>query len=435
MELEHVLARAKLVSEEAEAFSVSRTETEALFQANRLKLVQTKETSGTALRLIKEGRIGFSASTKPDEGQLVAMALEAAPFGAQAKFQFPGIESYPKVEVYDPQAEVMSEEEMVELGQSLIDELRGHTPELVCEAAVIRNTTSVEILNSRGGKAAYTKSAFVIGVEGVLIRGTDMLFVGDSECSCHPLSDISAVIESARRQLDWAKDTVPAPTGRLPVLFTPHGVASALITPLTLACNGKMVFQGASPLGDKKGKQVLHPKLSIWDDATIEYRPESRCCDDEGVPSQRIPLIQDGVVLSFLYDLQTAGLAGTESTGSGSRALGRLPTPAISSLVIEAGEAEFEDMLAEIKEGLVIEQLIGASQGNVLGGEFSGNVLLGYKVEKGRIAGRVKDTMISGNVYEVLKEGIALGSKPRWVGSSLLTPPILCPKVAVAAEG
>jgi PmbA protein len=299
---------------------------------------------------------------------------------------------------------------------------------------VIRSTASVEILNSRGGRAAYTKSAFVISIEGVLIRGTDMLFVGDSECSCHPLSDTRAVAESTKRQLDWAKDTVAAPTGRLPVLFTPHGVANALITPLILAFNGKMVVQGASPLADKKGKQVLHPKLSIWDDATIEYRPESRCCDDEGVPSQRIPLLQDGVVLNFLYDLQTAGLAGTESTGSASRALGSLPAPAISSLIIGAGEAEFEDMVADIKEGLVIEQLIGASQGNVLGGEFSGNVLLGYKVEKGRIVGRVKDTMISGNIYEVLKEGIALGRKPRWVGSSLLTPPILCPNVAVAAK-
>jgi PmbA protein len=435
MELERILERTKLVSEEAEVISISGRGTEALFEANRLKLVQTKETKGMALRLIKEGRIGFSASNKPDEGKLVAMALEAAPFGAQAKFQFPGAVSYPRVEVYDPQAEAISEEEIAELGQSLIDELRDHTPELFCEAAVIRNIVSVEILNSRGGKAAYKKSAFVIGVGGVLIRGTDMLFVGDSECSCYPLSDIRAVAESTKRQLEWARDTVPAPTGRLPVVFTPHGVASALIAPLTLAFNGKVVFQGASPLGDKKGKRVLDPKLSIWDDATIEYRPESRFCDDEGVPSQRIPLIQDGVVLSFLYDLQTAGLAGTESTGSASRALGSLPTPATSSLVIGAGEAEFEDMLADIKEGLVIEQLIGASQGNVLGGEFSGNVLLGYKVEKGRIVGRVKDTMISGNVYEVLKEGIVLGRTARWVGSSLLTPPILCPEVAVAAKG
>jgi PmbA protein len=153
------------------------------------------------------------------------------------------------------------------------------------------------------------------------------------------------------------------------------------------------------------------------------------------VPSRRIPLVEEGVVLNFLYDLQTAGQAGAESTGSASRALGSLPSPAVSALVIGEEEAEFEALLSEMKEGLVVEQVMGASQGNILGGEFSGNVLLGYRVEKGRIAGRVKDTMLSGNVYEVLKEGIIIGRDSRWVGSSLLTPSIYCPKVAVATKG
>ena len=435
MESEDVLARAKSVSDEAEVFSVSRRETEALFEANRLKLVQTKETRGLALRIIKGGRIGFSATTKPSAEELVTMALEVAPFGAEAFFEFPGLTTYPQVEVYDAAVEAVAEEEMVELGQSLINEVRAHTSELICEAAVSRSITSVQILNSRGGQVAYKKSALAIAVEGILIRGTDMLFVGDSESSCHPSLDVKAVAESTKRQLEWAKDIVPAPAGLLPVVFTRHGVASALIMPLILALNGKTVLRGASPLGAKRGERVLAPELSIWDDATIEYRPGSRFCDDEGVPSRRIPLIQSGVVLNFLYDLQTAGLAGTESTGSAGRALGSLPAPAISALIIREGDAEFEDMVADIKEGLVIEQVMGASQGNVLAGEFSGNVLLGYRVERGRIVGRVKDTMVSGNVYEVLKEGIALGNKAEWVGSHLLTPPIYCPKIAVATKG
>src|SRR3989304_4005482 len=68
------------------------------------------------------------------------------------------------------------------------------------------------------------------------------------------------------------------------------------------------------------------------------------------------------------------------------------------------GDATQEDLIADMREGLVVDILMGASQGNVLGGEFSGNVLLGYRVEKGKIVGRVKDTMVSGNIYEVLKE-------------------------------
>ena len=78
---------------------------------------------------------------------------------------------------------------------------------------------------------------------------------------------------------------------------------------------------------------------------------------------------------------------------------------------------------------------MGAEQGNILGGDFSGNVLLGYKVENGKIVGRVKNTMVSGNVYQVLKEITAIGSESRWVSGFLQTPPLYCPSLSVASKG
>jgi PmbA protein len=434
--MEQLLEQAKKVAEEAEVFSVSRRETSAVFEANRLKHVQTHETSGRALRLIKDGRIGFSASNRANgAAEIVSMATEVAPFGAEARFEFPPLERYRDIDVYDPEAESVTAEQMVELGQSLIDRVREHTPELVCEASVSRSTYSVEIVNSRGGRAAYRKSVYGFGIEGVLIRGTDMLFVGDSESSCHPLADPSAVASATIEQLERARETAPAPVGQLPVVFTPHGVVSAFAAPFAMAVNGKTVLQGASPLGTRVGELVLDSRISIWDDPTIVYRPGSRFCDDEGVPSQRTPLIENGVVMGFLYDLQTAALAGTRSTGSASRGLASLPNPSLSQLIFEDGDTSFEDMIAEIKEGLVVEQLLGAGQGNVLGGDFSGNVLLGYAVENGEIVGRVKDTMIAGNIYEVLKEVAAVGREGKWIGGRMRVPHICCPRVAVSTKG
>ena len=433
--MEELLKQASKVAEEAEVFAVSRSETDAVFETNRLKQVVTRETSGRALRLIKGGRIGFSASNKVDgTKELVAMALEMAPFGAEARFQFPELESYCKVDVYDPKVENVTEEQMVELGQSLIDKVRAHTPELVCQGGVSKNTISVEITNSRGGRATYKKSVFSLSVEGVLIRGTDMLFVGDSESSCRPISDHKTVSHNTLEQLERAKETAPSLEGKLPVIFTPLGVASTLLMPIAMAVNGKTVLQGASPLGHRKGEQVFDKRLSIRDDPMIEYRPGSRFCDDEGVPSQRTPLIAKGMVANFLYDLQTAALAGTKSTGSGSRSLASLPSPSLSAIVIEEGDTSFEDMLADIKDGLVVEELMGASMGNVLGGDFSGNVLLGYRVNNGKLVGRVKDTMVTGNIYEALKEVKAVGNKARWVGGVVLTPHICCPSLAVSTK-
>ena len=92
-------------------------------------------------------------------------------------------------------------------------------------------------------------------------------------------------------------------------------------------------------------------------------------------------------------------------------------------------------MLADIEEWLVIEGLMGASQGNVLGGDFSGNVLLGYMVKNGEIVGRVKDTMVSGNIYQVLKEIAAIGREGKWVGGRLRIPHIYCARLAVSTKG
>ena len=434
--MEDILNIAKKVAEEAEVFLVSLKETPVGFEANRLKMLETRESTAVSLRIVRDGRIGLASTTRLDDPQgLVDMAVEVAQFGAEARFVLPSGEVYPQIEVYDSDVETIAIEEMVEKGDSLIAKVLNHTPELVCEAGVAKSVGTVNIMNSRGGQASYRKTFFTVAIEGTLIRDTDMLFVGEFDSSCQPTKEFKPLADSVIEQLELAKRTASVSTGKLPVVFTPKGVRSAFITPLALAFNGKMVLEGASPLVGKRGERLFDERLSLWDDATIDYRPASRPCDDEGMPSQRTPLIEKGVVAEFLYDLQTAAIAGSRSTGSGSRVGGGMPTPSVSALVIEEGDTAFEDMIRDMKEGLVIEMLIGAGQGNVLGGEFSGNVLLGYKVENGEIVGRVKDTMVSGNIYDVLKELAAIGRKAKWVGGTLWTPALYLTGLAVASKG
>jgi len=434
--MESILAQAKKVAEEAEVFMVTSEETPVQFEANHLKHIQSKQSSSIALRIIRQGRIGYATTTELGNYQsLVNNAVETARFGMPAKFELPPPTSYPPVEAYDPNVESVSVEEMIRLGEELIATVRSHTPDIVCEAEVTKGVISIRIINSRGGQANYRKSIFSLGIEGTLIRDTDMLFVGESESSCHPLLESKAVAQAVLHQLELAKNRAEVSSQPLPVIFTPNGVASALILPLMTAFNGKTVLEGASPIGNRLGQQVFDKKLWLWDDPTIAYCPGSRPCDDEGIPSQRTPLIEQGKVAHFLYDLQTAALAHTRSTGNGSRSRGGLPAPSPTAFIIAPGTTTLDDMVNDIKQGLVIEHLMGAGQGNILGGDFSGNVLLGYKVESGKIVGRVKDTMVSGNIYQLLKQITAIGSETKWVGGFLNTPPLYLPNVSVASKG
>jgi len=431
--MEAILAQAKKAAQAAEVFRVASEETQVRFEANRLKQLQTNQTTTLALRIVKNGRTGYATTTgQGDAKELMAAAVETAAFGTEARFRLPGAADYPAVEIYDPAVKNVSIERMIALGEAMVAAVTADTPGIVCEAGVSRGVITMSLINSQGGSAEYRKSFFSLDIEGNLIEGTDMLFVGESESSCHPLDDTRSVTDLVLRQLELARQKAKAPTKKLPVIFTPNGVIS-LVIPLTAAFNGKTVLEGASPVGDKLGKAVFDKDFSLHDEPMLAYRPGSRPCDDEGVPSRRTTLVEEGVVVSFLYDLQTAALAGKESTGHGSRTRGGLPAPAPSALAITPGDTTFDDMVADIKEGLVVEQLMGAEQGNILGGDFSGNVLLGYKIENGRIVGRVKDTMVSGNIYNVLRDIAAIGSQPRWVGAFLHTPPIYCKGLSVSS--
>jgi PmbA protein len=435
--LEEVLRSARRKAEQAEVFSASARATTVQFEANELKQVQSRESSSTALRIFREGKIGFAiASGGGGWEALVDMAAETSQFGSPANFQFPSSQDYSKARIFDPEVDKIAMERIVEIGKELVAKVKGHTPDILCDVQITKGTSSVSLINSQGGEGGYDKSFFGLSLEGILVRDTDMLWVEDSESSCR--SDLVRVHELADRviwQLEMAKKKATVRTKVLPTVFTPHGVVGALLSPLVLAFNGKAVLEGASPLKDKLGKQVFDKKLSLWDDATVAYGVGSYPFDDEGVPGQRLPLVANGVVTNFLYDLQTAVLAGTHSTGNGRRAGGGSPSPAISSLVLEKGDVSFQAMVKDMKEGLIVEEVIGAEQGNILGGDFGGNVLLGYKVENGEIAGRVKDTMIAGNVYQVLRELPGIGQEARWVGGTLQTPHLYCSGVSVTTKG
>ncbi|MGA8849366.1 MAG: TldD/PmbA family protein [Dehalococcoidia bacterium] len=431
-----VLRSAQKVAEQAEVFSAFSRAMPIQFEANELKQVQTKESSSTALRMFKEGRIGFAtASGGGGLEALVDMAVETSQFGGPANFQFPHSQDYSEVGIFDPKVEEIAMERMVEIGKELIAKIRRHTPDILCDVQVTKGTNSISLINSQGGEGRYDRSFFSLSLEGILVRGTDMLFVDDSESSCRLPDNIDDLADRVIWQLEMAKRKATVSTKLLPIIFTPRGVASALLGPLVLAFNGKAVLEGASPLKGKLGEQVFDKKLSLWDDATVAYGVGSYPFDDEGVPSHRLPLVANGVVTNFLYDLQTAALASTQSTGNGGRVGGGFPSPAISAIILGIGDVSFRAMVEDMKEGLVVEQVIGAGQGNLLGGDFSGNVLLGYKVENGEIVGRVKDTMIAGNVYQVLKELLGIGQKTRWVGGILQTPALYCSSVSVTTKG
>ena len=425
--------------DQAEVYRVESESHPVSFEANRLKEIMRRDTSGVALRVIDGGRIGFSSTTDAArEAELVDRAGSLAQFGAEASFDFPAPSEYPEVETFDPAVPRVSQQSMIDTGQGLIEQLLDEWPDLLCDASVGWSTGHGRIMNSAGVDAEYEQTSYYCHIGAQLIRGTDMLNVwaGYGSSKLFGDADLDRLLQTVRRSLRWATNTAQATsnTGDLPVIFTPRGVSATLLRPLVSGFNGKNVANGSSPLADRWGEKIVDGRISIFDDPLIPGASGSRPFDDEGVASRKHGLIENGIAGGPLLDLQTAGQLGKSSTGAAGRGLASSPSPGTSVIDIAPGDMSFDDMIAGVKDGLVIEALLGAGQGNELGGDFRANVSLGYRIENGEIVGRVKDTMISGNVYKVLSQVEQISDSSEWVFGSMRSPAIQCLGVEVAAK-
>src|SRR5436190_2939542 len=411
--------------EQAEVYAYDTSSTPVDFEANRLKALETKDSRGVALRVIKDGRVGLASTTSLDDlGLLVDTAVELSAFGAEAKFDLPAQITPTPVEVFDAATAQIGVEQMVALGQDMIDRVRAYDADILCGAGVRRMLATTEILNSRGGQGSYRQSSYALSIGGQLIRGEDFLHIFEFETSIRPDIDQQHLADKAIRRFDLAKNIVPAQTRRLPVVFNPRGVAWHLLRPLTVALSGKSVLQGASALSDKLGQPVFDERVSVYDDSTQSGVPGAVPFDDEGIATRRLPLVERGTVANFYYDLQTAGLAGKQSTGNGYRSPATLPSPSTGVVMIEPGDTPLTELLAGIDEGVLVESMTG-NAGNVFSGDFSGSVDIAFKIERGQLTGRIKNAAVAGNIFADMKHLGGLSAETEWVGGSVRAPHIL----------
>ena len=414
--------------------------TSVAFEWGRLKAAGATEEAGANLRVRHRGRVGVAGTTAADgpADELVGRALASAELGEELPLVFPSRSPHPPIATFFDRAADASLDRLIGLGRSLFQQLEREGCRV--NVAVEREVTETRVANSAGAVGDYRSTGIGVSAEVWRIAGDDVLAVGDAfEGAELPSDDTLAALAAAiNARLDPALRVVAPPEGALPVVFTPAGL-SALMLPVTQALSGKAVLQGISPLGAKLGERVFDSDFSLSDDALLAGRPASRPIDDECVPSRTTSLVERGVVRGFIYDLETATRAKTESTGHGQRGTFGKPVPGYTNIVLggrERGQGEASNtlgggLLAEIKDGLLVDELIGVGQGNVIGGAFSHPVALAYRIERGEITGRVKDAAVAGNAYELWKRVRGFGRDARWTGSRW-APSVLLEGVSVA---
>ncbi|MFN5751070.1 MAG: TldD/PmbA family protein, partial [Pseudanabaena sp.] len=316
-------------------------------------------------------------------------------------------------------------------GKIAIAEVLTYYPEAICGADWECSEESVRIINSQGLDCGYRDITVDGSLNVELTRGDDFLNVWYAQSERGNLNP-QVIVQKVRQSLDWAKKNAKALSGKFPVIFT--GKAADLVWGVVaIAMSGRQVQQKATPWLEKVGQPVISPIFSISQHPN--FGVYSAPFDDEGTPTQEITWINRGILQGFYGDLRTCKELGIASTGNGFRGdLGNYPSPGLFNLAISASETIQGDVLelaATLKDGLIVDQVLGDDTD--LSGDFSINVDLGYRVKNGKIIGRVKDTMLSGNVYTVLNQVTAVASDRDWYGS-LYAPAMLVEGISITSR-
>ena len=271
----------------------------------------------------------------------------------------------------------------------------------------------VEVYNSESRAAADDRTRVRLGVQAVARRG-DRVETGSDTRGGHAGFELvdaepEEVAERAARRALALLDAVDAPTGRLPVVVG-NGFGGVLLhEAVGHGLEADAIQKGASVYAGRLGEQLAEPLVTAYDDGARTGEWGSDGIDDEGTPTRRTTVIEDGRLTSYLYDLLRARRDGVDSTGNGRRASFRhLPIPRMTNTFFAPGEATAEELIAGVAKGLYAVSF-GGGQVEPATGDFVFGVSEGYLIEDGRVTAPVRGATLIGNGLQALAaiDGIA----------------------------
>ncbi len=208
--------------------------------------------------------------------------------------------------------------------------------------------------------------------------------------------------EAARRAVD-ALEAKAAPAGKMPVVMAGAAGGTMVHEACGHGLEADLVQKGLSVYAGRAGQQVAAPGITVVDDGTIPGRYGTMRFDDEGFPTRKTVLIENGVLTGFMYDYLTARRDKASPTGNGRReSFEHKPIPRMRNTYIAPGKDDPDDVIGSVKNGLLVKKM-GGGQVNTINGDFVFDVAEGYLIRDGRVSNRVRGATLAGNGPEVLR--------------------------------
>lgn len=268
------------------------------------------------------------------------------------------------------------------------------------------NRTTVALAASNGFAGTYRRSHFGISASVIAGEGTAMERDYDSWSTVFAadLPEPEAIGRAAAERAVKRLGARRMPSSRMPVVYDPR-VARGLVGHLASAINGAAVARGTTFLKDCLGKAVFPAAVTIVDDPLRARGLRSKAFDGEGIATRRRNVVEDGRLTTWLLDLRSARQLGLESTGHAARGTSAPPSPSPSNLHLAPGAVPPAALIADIRTGFYVTELIGMGV-NMVTGDYSRGAA-GFAIENGEITHAVSEITVAGNLKDMFANLVA----------------------------
>ena len=410
------------MTDQAEIFYQHGEQMEIPFLNGQPGHINVKMPENVAVRVFKNNKCGFAyTSSLKNRDIVIQQAMTALEFGTDAAFTLPGEHPLPPLTTRDKTIDDIDPEFLIHEAGHVIEKIKQKTDSIIyCRTGKSKCTT--QLMNTSGLNCKQRHSTYYIAPSLKMphsAAGINKLKVTSLFSPFEP-----EAIEEMVSFYRHSQKTTSVPTRKMKVLILEQAL-DPLIWRFRAACQGETHYQGISPLINMEERQIASENFSYYDHPHIEHFYKSRSFDDEGQATKKIPIIQKGRFKNFIFCTNMAHKCRRKPTGNGYKVTklfqgtkfspaSHINAPPISNVntnYIAPGDMPYKEMVKMMDEGIIVHNFIGSHSGNIINGDFSGSVSIGFYIRNGQIKGRAADTMIAGNVYEMFKNIMAIENK------------------------
>jgi len=378
---------------------------------------------GVGFRGTYNGKMGYASSENLDASVIEPMLTNAAANAGVIEEEvvdklYPGDDSYPTVDAYNPALNEVDAEQKIKWALEMEAYAKSLDPRVTMIDFCTLSTQESEMAmaNSYGldlsQKSNFASAFLVARVEENGSKKDSYEFWTGRDFAEF---DYKALAEKAVKDALSFLGAKSIETGAYPVAFD-NNAARALFQVFTSVFMAERAQKGFSLLNkDRIGEQIASPVVTLRDDGICDLSLGSMAFDAEGVATQQKAVIENGVLNTLLYNLKSAEKDGVKSTGNASKGgLGAAIATSITNYYIVPSETPFEEMISGLEKGVLITGMAGLHSGvNPVSGDFSVSAD-GFLIENGKLTQPIEQITIAGNFYDVLKNITAVGSDLRF---------------------